>query len=285
MEDDYDEGILMVIRQGGRGARQSGNGDYFAEFSRLIEDGGSSAGVLYRDFARLWRNNQRALAEYKPGGVLSCPIVIFSTAQPLLPEEHKWLGIEDLPATEWQRYSSVPLEVITVPGDHYSLFVDADCRQVVADHLPAVLREASVTHIRVMNPAARVRSLPATAEQRRLALAASLRPRDPATNFAVFCRLPAGIDSHRMANAVRAVFDGDNSYNEVFGMDADGGFAATLMRGRTECRVTAYASFVELSAAVQRFADTPIDIHTGRCITSRSPPSVRISTSCSPDRT
>lgn len=118
-----------------------------------------------------------------------------------------------------------------------------------------------MTHIRVMNPAARVRSLPATAEQRRLALAASLRPRDPATNFAVFCRLPAGIDSHRMANAVRAVFDGDNSYNEVFGMDADGGFAATLMRGRTECRVTAYASFVELSAAVQRFADTPIDIH------------------------
>jgi len=142
VDDDYDEGILTVIRQGGRGARQSGTGDYFAEFSRLIEDGGSSAGVLYRDFARLWRNNQRALVAYKPGGVLSCPIVIFRTAQPLLPEEHKWLGIEDLPATEWQRYSSVPLEVITVPGDHYSLFVDADCRQVVADHLPAVLERA-----------------------------------------------------------------------------------------------------------------------------------------------
>ena len=49
-------------------------------------------------------NNQRALAAYKPAGVLSCPIVIFSTAQPLSPEEHHCLGIEDLPATEWQRY-------------------------------------------------------------------------------------------------------------------------------------------------------------------------------------
>jgi ABC-type transporter Mla maintaining outer membrane lipid asymmetry ATPase subunit MlaF len=88
------------------------------------------------------RNNQRALVAYKPGGVLSCPIVIFSVTQPLLPEERKWLGIEDLPATEWQRYSSAPLEVITVPGDHYSLFVDVECLQAVADHLPAVLGRA-----------------------------------------------------------------------------------------------------------------------------------------------
>jgi amino acid adenylation domain-containing protein len=115
-------------------------------------------------------------------------------------------------------------------------------------------------NMRVTTPAARLRSLPATAAQRRLALAANLRPQDPATNFAVFCRLPAGIDPHRMARAVRAVLDGDDSYNEVFGMDADGGFVATLMRGRTECPVTAYASFAELSAAVQRLADTPIDI-------------------------
>ena len=70
-------------------------------------------------------------------------IVIFSAAQPLLPEEHK-LGIEDLPPTEWQRYSSVPLEVITVPGDHYSMFVDPDCLQVVADQLPAVLKRGGL---------------------------------------------------------------------------------------------------------------------------------------------
>jgi 3-oxoacyl-(acyl-carrier-protein) synthase/thioesterase domain-containing protein len=139
VDDDYDEGIRMVIRQGGGAARHFGTGDYFAEFSRLIEDGGSSAGVLYRDFAQLWRNNQRALAAYKPAGVLSCPIVIFSTARPLPSGEHKWLGIADLPATEWQHYSSAPLEVIDVPGDHYSLFAAIDCLRVVADHLPAVL--------------------------------------------------------------------------------------------------------------------------------------------------
>jgi phthiocerol/phenolphthiocerol synthesis type-I polyketide synthase E len=136
---DYDEGIQMTVRQGVRGAHQSGAGDPLAVFSRLIEDGGSAAGVLFRDFAQLWRNNQRALAAYKPTGVLSCPIVIFSTAQPLLPEEHHWLGIEDLPATEWQRYSSLPVEVITVPGDHYSLFLDTDCLRIVAERLPAVL--------------------------------------------------------------------------------------------------------------------------------------------------
>jgi thioesterase domain-containing protein len=142
-DNDYDEGILMLIRQGARGAQQSGTADCLTEFSRLIEDGGSSAGVLYQDFAQTWRNNQQALTAYKPGGVLSCPIVIFSAAQPLLPEEHK-LGIEDLPPTEWQRYSSVPLEVITVPGDHYSMFVDPDCLRVVADQLPAVLKRGGL---------------------------------------------------------------------------------------------------------------------------------------------
>ena len=136
---DYDEGIQMVVREGVRGAHQSGVGHPIAVFSRLIEDDGSAAGVLFRDFAQLWRNNQRALTAYKPTGVLSCPIVIFSTAQPLPPEEHHWLGIEDLPATEWQRYSSLPLGVITVPGDHYSLFVDTDCLRAVAERLPAVL--------------------------------------------------------------------------------------------------------------------------------------------------
>ena len=139
---DYEQAIQMVVREGVRGAGQSGARDPLTVFSSLIEDDGSAAGVLFRDFVRLWRTNQRALGAYKPDGVLSCPIVIFSTARSMPPQQHHWLGIEYLPATEWQRYSSLPLEVITVPGDHYSLFVDRDCLRVVAERLPAVLAGA-----------------------------------------------------------------------------------------------------------------------------------------------
>ena len=139
---DYEQAIQMVVREGVRGAGQSGARDPLTVFSSLIQDDGSAAGVLFRDFVRLWRTNQRALGAYKPDGVLSCPIVIFSTARSMPPQQHHWLGIEYLPATEWQRYSSLPLEVITVPGDHYSLFVDRDCLRVVAERLPAVLAGA-----------------------------------------------------------------------------------------------------------------------------------------------
>jgi amino acid adenylation domain-containing protein len=117
-----------------------------------------------------------------------------------------------------------------------------------------------VTGMRATSQPTWVRSLPATPAQRRLVLAASLRPQDPAANFALFCRLPRGTDPHRMARAVCAVFGGDHSYNEVFGVDADSNIVATLMRGAAECPLSWYASLEELRATVQRVADSPVDI-------------------------
>ena len=105
-----------------------------------------------------------------------------------------------------------------------------------------------------------VRTLPATAVQRRLVLAASLRPQDPASNFSLVCRLPAETDPHRIARAVRRVFEADDSYNEVFGVAADGSIVATLMRGAAECPVSRYASLEQLRLSVQRVADSPIEI-------------------------
>src|SRR6476620_3459189 len=95
--------------------------------------------------------------------------------------------------------------------------------------------EGSVIGMHSTSQATWVRTLPATPAQSRLVLAASLRPQDPATNVSMVCRLPAGTDRHRIARAVRRVFEADNSLNEVFGMAADGSIVATLVQGTAKC--------------------------------------------------
>ena len=117
-----------------------------------------------------------------------------------------------------------------------------------------------MTGMHATSEATQVRTLPATPAQRRLVLAASLRPQDSATNISMVCRLPAGTDPHRIARAVRRVFEADNSLNEVFGMAADGSIVATLMRGAATCPVSASASVEQLRSSVQQVADSPIDI-------------------------
>ncbi|MGH3581953.1 MAG: thioesterase domain-containing protein, partial [Mycobacterium sp.] len=138
-DSEFDDAIAMVVRQTTTGAPSA---DPDRAFAGIVEDDGSAAGVLYRDFTRLWRDNQRALAAYKPTEVLDCPITLFSTEQPLLAEEAVHLGIEAYEATAWQRYTAQPLEVIPVPGNHYSLFLEQASLQALARTLPGVLHQA-----------------------------------------------------------------------------------------------------------------------------------------------
>jgi phthiocerol/phenolphthiocerol synthesis type-I polyketide synthase E len=136
-EGDFADAIEMVIRQAMPRNDANESRDLFA---RVISDDGSAAGVSFRDFTRLWRDNQRALVDYKPTGILECPITIFSSQDHALPAETEHLGLVDLPPTEWQRYTRQPLQIIGAPGNHYSLFVDPLSLKVLAESLPDVLR-------------------------------------------------------------------------------------------------------------------------------------------------
>ena len=136
-DEDFDDAIAMVVRAATAGSAAA---DRRQVFSGIIEDGGSATGVLYREFIRMWRDNQRALAEYKPTDVVHCPITLFSTLEPLPAEETEHLGIEPFEPATWQRYSAEPLEVIPVPGNHYSLFLADAGLRVLARTLPGVLR-------------------------------------------------------------------------------------------------------------------------------------------------
>ena len=135
-DEEFDDAIAMVVHQA---TTKSSVEQRRHEFAGIVEDGGSPTGVLYQDFVRLWRDNQRALVEHKPTAVLECPITLFSTADALLPEETLHLGIEITEPTEWQRYTTRTLEVIPVPGNHYSLFLQDHCLRAVAEALPGVL--------------------------------------------------------------------------------------------------------------------------------------------------
>ncbi|ADG97810.1 amino acid adenylation domain protein [Segniliparus rotundus DSM 44985] len=105
-----------------------------------------------------------------------------------------------------------------------------------------------------------VRSLRATPAQRRLMLAAQLRPSDPSANYALLCKCAEGTDPHRLARAICRAFQEHESFNEVFRADADGQVFAELSWGRCECPVASYTTFAQLQSAVRARADTPVDV-------------------------
>ncbi|ADG97809.1 6-deoxyerythronolide-B synthase [Segniliparus rotundus DSM 44985] len=134
--EEYDKAVALMVQSA---VRQSAPEDQLGAFSRMLGDQGSAAGVLYQDFVRFWRANHQALVRHKPEAVLSCPITLFRSQEALPQQSLQWLGVDALPASAWQRYSAQPLQVINVPGDHYALFVEPQCLEVLAARLPEVL--------------------------------------------------------------------------------------------------------------------------------------------------
>jgi amino acid adenylation domain-containing protein len=110
--------------------------------------------------------------------------------------------------------------------------------------------------------AASGRSLRATPAQRRLMLAAQLRPNDPSANYALLCKFAEGTDPHRLARAICRAMQENEAFNEVFRADADGQVFAELSWGKCACPVVSYATFEQLQSAVRARADTPVDVGT-----------------------
>lgn len=103
---------------------------------------------------------------------------------------------------------------------------------------------------------------PASPIQRHLVLAAALRPADPAPNWALLSRLPAGTDPARFAAAVEAVLHASRAFTETFERTGTGDVVAIPTAVRAPVPVRAYADLAAVRAAAGRFGDTVFDPST-----------------------
>ena len=101
---------------------------------------------------------------------------------------------------------------------------------------------------------------PATGPQRRIALAAQLRPHDPGSNFAFLWRLPGGIDPARLATAVERAFDAQDGLREQFDITARGDVVAVPVDRAVRCAVRRYDDLDDLRHHVAVLGDTARDI-------------------------
>ncbi|MEV0355066.1 amino acid adenylation domain-containing protein [Nocardia sp. NPDC050697] len=99
---------------------------------------------------------------------------------------------------------------------------------------------------------------PASPIQRHLVLAAALRPADPAQNWALLSRLPAGTDPVRFAAAVAAILHGNRAFTETFTLTG-GDVVVTPTDVRAPVPVTRYPDLAAIQAEAGRLGDTVFD--------------------------
>lgn len=104
------------------------------------------------------------------------------------------------------------------------------------------------------------RRRPATPSQRRLVLAAALRPDDPSTNWAVLARLPDSTDPERFATTVEEVMSSYDAFAEHFELTRSGRIDAVLQPRRHHCPIRAFDSLRALRRYAGELADTPFDL-------------------------
>ncbi|MGH3581952.1 MAG: AMP-binding protein, partial [Mycobacterium sp.] len=96
----------------------------------------------------------------------------------------------------------------------------------------------------------------ATGPQRRIALSARLRPRDPGSNFAFLWRMPAGLDPARLAEAARRAFGAQRGLHERFEFTSRGGIVAVSVHTPVDCPVRHYDRLSDLQVHVATLGDT-----------------------------
>ncbi|MFC3965371.1 amino acid adenylation domain-containing protein [Nocardia jiangsuensis] len=100
---------------------------------------------------------------------------------------------------------------------------------------------------------------PASPIQRHLVLAAALRPADPAQNWALLSRLPAGTDPVRFAAAVAAILHGNRAFTETFTLTGSGDVVVTPADVRAPVPVTRYPDLAAIQAEAGRLGDSVFD--------------------------
>lgn len=91
-------------------------------------------------FEAVWSANNLALARYRPSGAVRSPITLLR-AQTRLSDAHATtLGIDSGRTSDWAEWTTSDVEIVDVPGDHYSLFTDPADRTATAEAFSRVLR-------------------------------------------------------------------------------------------------------------------------------------------------
>lgn len=104
------------------------------------------------------------------------------------------------------------------------------------------------------------RRRPATPSQRRLVLAAALRPDDPSTNWAVLARLPESTDPERFAATVEEMMSNYDAFAEHFELTEAGRVDAVFRPRRHHCPIRNFESVHALRRYTGELADTPFDL-------------------------
>ncbi|MBX5331893.1 hypothetical protein HQO90_12945 [Rhodococcus fascians] len=95
--------------------------------------------ILMSTFSTMWLSNTRALATYRPKRTIPTPITLLRADTPLQASHATALGIQRHRVSHWSGWTTGPVDVIDVPGDHYSMFTDASNRANAAAHVEGIL--------------------------------------------------------------------------------------------------------------------------------------------------
>lgn len=77
-------------------------------------------------FFEIWCENHRALKQWTPDTLITCPALILRASDPEPEEIIGHLGITNTAVDEWERYLSGPVAYADIEGDHYTIFRDPD---------------------------------------------------------------------------------------------------------------------------------------------------------------
>jgi thioesterase domain-containing protein len=94
--------------------------------------------ALLQGFLRLAVANARAVGQYRISNYRKVPIAVFEAASPSLEDYPDGVPVWGSLAAGWSRYSSAPLRIFSVPGDHVSMLTPPHV-QSLAEHLRACL--------------------------------------------------------------------------------------------------------------------------------------------------
>ena len=86
-------------------------------------------------FYHTWRGNFQALRDHRPDGRFQGDVVMFRAREAESPYVLELLGIRSVPKEEWSDYVDGDIQIIDVPGDHYTMFSNRLHVKSVGDEL------------------------------------------------------------------------------------------------------------------------------------------------------
>lgn len=92
-------------------------------------------------FFDLWRKNSLSLTTHHPEKIFSGNIILFDAMDPGLDSIMERLGISPEEKGKWREYIKGELNIISIPGNHYSIFNEKFYLQTLAHHLENTLQE------------------------------------------------------------------------------------------------------------------------------------------------